>query len=139
MTLITPRATEKAYHAQTKNTYIFAVPANMSKQAVAKAVSEEYKVTVISTRITLRKGKPTRFRRGKHAYPGLTHRQDKKYAYVTLKAGDKIKVFEEEPAKEEKVTKEKETKIKATDEKQNAEVKKAGLFTKRRTGNRGDK
>ena len=141
MTLISPRTTEKAYTLQTKRTYIFRVDRSATKQTVAQAVEQEYKVTVLGVRITNRKGKPTRFRRGKHAYPGTTYRQDKKYAYVTLKEGDKIKVFdEEEEKKDEKATKtEAKTTIKATDEQQATETKKVGLFAKRRTGRRGDK
>lgn len=94
--LITPRATEKAYSEQTKNTYVFYVPKTASKQEIAKAVSAAFKVTVISVRTAVRKGKPTRFSRGKHAYPGITFRQDHKIAYITVKAGDKIPVFEED-------------------------------------------
>lgn len=139
--LIRPIQTEKAYTAQTKRTYMFNVPKGASKQAVAKAVAEEYKVTVTSTRIVVRKGKATKFSRGKHAYPGTTYRQDRKIAYVTLKEGDKIKVFDEEAVQETKPTEaaEKKTTVKATDEKQSTETKKAGLFARRRTGNRGDK
>ena len=99
--LIRPIATEKAYHEQTKRGYMFVVPAGASKQSVAEQVSEQYKVTVTSVRISVRKGKATRFSRGKHAYPGTTYRQDKKIAFVTLKEGDKIKVFDEEPVEEE--------------------------------------
>ena len=99
--LVRPIATEKAYHEQTKRTYMFNVPADASKQAVAKQVADQYNVTVLGVRIVVRKGKATRFSRGKHAYPGTTYRQDKKIAYVTLKEGDKIKVFDEEEVKEE--------------------------------------
>ena len=81
---------------------MFIVPADASKQAVAKQVSDQYNVTVTSVRITIRKGKATKFSRGKHAYPGTTYRQDKKIAFVTLKDGDKIKVFDEEPVEEAK-------------------------------------
>ena len=98
--LIRPIATEKAYNAQTKRGYMFVVPNDASKQAVAKQVSEQYHVTVTSVRISVRKGKATRFSRGKHAYPGTAYRQDKKIAYVTLKEGDKIKIFDEEPVAE---------------------------------------
>ena len=98
--LIRPIATEKAYHEQTKRGYMFVVPAGTSKQAVAEQVSEQYKVTVTSVRISVRKGKAVRFSRGKHAYPGTTHRQDKRIAFVTLKEGDKIKIFDEEPVAE---------------------------------------
>lgn len=99
-----PRATEKAYVAQTKNVYIFFVPQAASKQEIAKKISEEFKVTVIDVRTATRKGKQTRYSKGKHAYPGITYRRDHKVAYITLKDGDKIPVFEEdkEEVKEDK-------------------------------------
>ena len=100
--LIRAIQTEKAYREETKRAYMFIVPADASKQAVAKQVAEQYGVTVTSVRIVIRKGKATRFSRGRHAYPGTTYRQDKKIAYVTLKEGDKIKVFDEEPVEEVK-------------------------------------
>lgn len=93
--MITPRATEKAYVAQSQRTYIFFVPKAATKQAIAKAIAEEFKVTVTDVRTANRKGKATRFSRGKHAYPGITYRQDHKVAYITVKEGDKIPVFEE--------------------------------------------
>ena len=99
--LVRSIATEKAYREQTKRTYMFVVPAGASKQAVAQQVADQYKVTILGVRIVIRKGKATKFSRGKHAYPGTTYRQDKKIAYVTLKEGDKIKVFDEEPVEEE--------------------------------------
>lgn len=102
--LVIPRATEKTYGLQAKNTYVFYVPENGSKQAIVKAVEEQFNVTVIDIRVLTRKGKATRFSKGKHAYPGTTFRRDKKLAYVTLKDGDKIKVFEEENSAEEKKT-----------------------------------
>ena len=95
--LIRPIQTEKAYREQTKRGYMFIVPSDASKQAVAKQVSEQFGVTVTSVRITIRKGK--------HAYPGTTYRQDKKIAFVTLKDGDSIKIFDEEPVEEEKTDK----------------------------------
>lgn len=99
---IAPRATEKSYAESAKRTYVFAVPLFASKQAIAKAVSEEFKVTVTSVRVLTRKGKKTRYSKGKHQYPGTTFRRDHKYAYVTVKEGDKIPVFEEEEKKEDK-------------------------------------
>ena len=138
--LIRPIQTEKALGQITKNTYIFLVPNDASKQAVSSAVERDYKVSVISVRILNRKGKATKYSRGKHAYPGTTHRQDKRFAYVALKDGDKIKVFDEEPVAEgAKATETKESTVKVADETQSTQVKKAGLFTKRRTGSRGDK
>ena len=94
--LLIPRATEKTYGQQTQHTYVFNVPLSAGKLEIARAVAAEYKVTVVDVRTLIRKGKPTRFSRGKRAYPGTTYRQPKKFAYVTLKDGDKIKVFDEE-------------------------------------------
>lgn len=101
--LIEPRATEKAYYEQAKRTYIFSVNRDFSKQAVAELIAKEFNVTVTDVRTLTRKGKKTRYSKGKHQYPGTTFRQDKKYAYVTLKEGDKIKVFDE-PEEETKKT-----------------------------------
>ena len=95
LNLMEPRATEKTYREQTKRTYVFPVAKTASKQMIAKMVEDEFKVTVTSVRTLIRNGKATKYSKGKHAYPGITHRQDKKYAYVTLKEGDSIKVFEE--------------------------------------------
>ena len=93
--ILEPRATEKSYLEQTNRIYVFPVKRSMSKQEIAKLVEKEFDVTVIDVRTLIRNGKKTKFSKGKHAYPGITHRQDKKFAYVRLKKGDSIKVFEE--------------------------------------------
>ena len=90
------RATEKAYTLQAQRTYIIQAPLAASKQEIAKEVEKAFNVTVEDVRVVIRKGKKTRFSRGKHAYPGTTYRRDHKFAYVTLKEGDKIAVFQEE-------------------------------------------
>lgn len=131
-----PRATEKSYVAQTQNVYMFFVPQEASKQAIKQAIAEEFKVTVLDVRTANRKGKATRFSRGKHAYPGIAYRADQKVAYITVKAGDKIPVFDEDKAddkaskksddkkadekavKSEKTTKEKATKTAKADAKE---------------------
>lgn len=105
--MITPRMTEKAYTESTKHTYVFYVPQELSKQAIAKAVADEYKVTVVDVRTIIRKGKKARFSRGKHAYPGTTYRQDHKIAYVTIKEGEKIPIFDEPEAEKTAETEEK--------------------------------
>ncbi len=94
--LIIPRATEKAYTIENQHTYVFFVPKAASKQAIAKMIADAFNVTVIDVRVANRKGKATRFSRGKHAYPGITYRQDHKVAYVKVKDGDKIPVFEDQ-------------------------------------------
>lgn len=100
--MLEPRATEKTYREQAKRTYAFVVKKNDTKQSVEKLVEKEFGVTVTDVRILIRDGKKTKFSKGKHAYPGITHRQDKKIAYVTLKDGDSIKVFEEQTVEEPK-------------------------------------
>ena len=95
LNILEPRATEKTYAESLKRTYVFPVDKGMSKQEIAKLVEKEFGVTVTDVRTLVRNGKATKYSKGKHAYPGITHRQDKKFAYVTLKEGDSIKVFEE--------------------------------------------
>ena len=102
--MIEPRATEKTYREQAKRTYVFPVKRTTSKQEVVKMVEKEFDVKVTDVRTLIRDGKKTKFSKGKHAYPGITHRQDKKFAYVTLAEGDSIKVFDE-PEKEDKKAK----------------------------------
>ena len=95
LNILEPRATEKTYREQAKRTYVFNVKRSMSKQDIAKLIEKEFNVTVTDVRVNIRKGKKTKYSKGKHTYPGITHRQDKKFAYVTLKEGDSIRVFDE--------------------------------------------
>ncbi|MBR3169014.1 50S ribosomal protein L23 [Candidatus Saccharibacteria bacterium] len=95
LNILEPRATEKTYAESFKRTYVFPVKKSMSKQEIVKLVEKEFNVTVIDVRTLIRNGKKTKYSKGKHAYPGTTFRQDKKFAYVTLKEGDSIKVFDE--------------------------------------------
>ena len=106
--LLEPRATEKSYLEQTNRIYVFPVKRTMGKQEIAKMVEKEFNVAVTDVRTLIRNGKKTKFSKGKHAYPGITHRQDKKFAYVRLKKGDSIKVFDE--PEEDKKTSAKEAK-----------------------------
>ncbi len=98
LNLLEPRATEKTYGEQTKRIYMFPVAKSMSKQAIKELIEGEFGVTVTDVKTLIRKGKKTRFSRGRHAYPGTTYRRDKKYAYVRLKEGDSIRVFDEDNA-----------------------------------------
>ncbi len=93
--LLEPRATEKSYLEQTNRIYVFPVKKSMGKQEIARMVEKEFNVTVTDVRTLIRNGKKTKFSKGKHAYPGITHRQDKKFAYVRLKQGNSIRVFDE--------------------------------------------
>lgn len=107
LTLVTPRATEKAYRLiTTQNTYVFTVPLDVNKNEIAAAVEAQFDGTkVASIKTLVQNGKTVRFSRGKNRYPGTTNRQNTKKAYVTLSEG-KIKVFETEEVKEDAKAKE---------------------------------
>ena len=128
--LLEPRATEKSYLEQTNRIYVFPVDKSMSKQALAKLVEKEFNVTVTDVRTLTRKGKATKYSKGKHAYPGITYRKDKKLAYVRLKQGNSIKVFDDEP-EENKKTSAKDAKVAAK------EAKKAEKAAKKADKNAG--
>ncbi len=128
-----PRTTEKAYGEETKHTYVFYVPMKASKQEIAKQIAEAFKVTVLGVRTIVRKGKPTRFSRGKHAYPGTTTRQDRKVAYITIKADEKIPVFEEVKADEQPAT------DKKADKKAAKAIEKEAKKTTKKTAKKEDK
>ena len=108
LNILEPRATEKSYLEQTNRIYVFPVEKSMGKHEIARMVEKEFDVTVTDVRTLIRNGKKTKYSKGKHAYPGITYRKDKKYAYVRLKKGDSIKVFDE--PEEDKKTSAKEAK-----------------------------
>ncbi|HLC91940.1 MAG TPA: 50S ribosomal protein L23 [Candidatus Saccharimonadales bacterium] len=101
-----PRLSEKSYGLSQNGTYVFDVPSNANKLAVANAVVEQYGVTVMNVNIANIDGKAKRTflnRRGKFV---RGTRSDVKKAYVTLKEGDSIPIFaaeEEAEAKAKKV------------------------------------
>ena len=99
--LITPRATEKAYTQTQKNTYVFDAPLTANKHQIAEAVATQYDVTVKSVTTVVQSGKAVRFSRGKHSYPGTTHRKDSKKAYVVLAEGSSIQLFAENDSQQE--------------------------------------
>lgn len=94
------RVTEKAVAQEAQRTYVFLAQPGESKQSIAKRIAEAYNVSVINVRTLTRKGKSCRFSRGKHRYPGTAFRRDQKYAYVTLKEGNSIKLFNSEEEKQ---------------------------------------
>ena len=108
-TLVIPKATEKSYQLSlANNTYIFIVPLKANKNEIKKAVEEQFEVTVTNIKTLIQSGKAIRFSRGKNRYPGTTNRSDNKKAYVTLKEGDKLNIFDqvEEATSEDKKDKE---------------------------------
>ena len=125
--MLEPRATEKTYTEQTKRVYVFPVDLKASKQMIAKRVEDEFNVKVTDVKTLIRKGKKTRYSRGKHAYPGTTYRKDKKFAYVKLAEGNSIRVFDEQEENNKTSAKE----AKAAEK----EAKKAEKATKKATKN----
>ena len=101
MTII-PVVSEQAYAQSLNNVYVFRTPVGLNKNEIRKAVEEQFDVTVIGIKTLVQDGKAVRFSRGKNRYPGTTKRKDWKKAYVTLKEGDSIKVFDEVEQTEEK-------------------------------------
>ena len=83
-----PVITEKSMNLASKGVYMFDVNSKANKPLVAKAVKEQFKVDAEAVRILITKGKIKRFK-------GVEgQRKDNKRAYVTVKKGQKISVFE---------------------------------------------
>lgn len=102
MTII-PVASEKAYAQSANNVYVFRTPLNLNKNEIKSAIEEQFGVTVVNIKTLVQDGKAIRYSRGKRRYPGTTTRKDFKKAYVTLKDGDKLDIFDAvEQTEEEK-------------------------------------
>ncbi len=97
MTVI-PRVSEKAYKLSTNDlapVVIFNVPKSANKQQIKKAVETQFKVTVVTIKTLVVKGKAVNRVKSRRARPMSVTRTDTKKAYVTLKQGDRIPVFDE--------------------------------------------
>jgi large subunit ribosomal protein L23 len=88
--LVRPVVSEKTYALMERNVYVFVVNPRSSKIEVRRAVEEAFGVKVDKVNTLNRKGKATRNRRTNT--PG--RRANTKRAYVTLRSGDKIDLFE---------------------------------------------
>ena len=137
--LITPRISEKSYGESQKNIYVFDVPLGANKAQVAAVVAEHFpEVKIADVRLLIQKGKVKSFNRGKHARRGVAKRDDTKKAYVTLASGS-IEVFKGADEYEDAPATQSAQAVQAEKVAANGETKQAGLLTRRRTGNRGDK
>lgn len=109
-----PRVSEKAYamsQIEGVKTYVFEVPLQANKHTVARAVTMQYDVVVVSVRTTTVKGKAKQsYRKGGRPIAGV--RSDVKKAYVTLREGDALPLFIEEQKEEEKQAKAEEKAVK---------------------------
>jgi large subunit ribosomal protein L23 len=91
--LIKPRISEKAIALADSGTYVFEVPTSTNKIEVAKAIEKRFKVHVENVNIMVAKGKTVHWRTKGKRVPG--RRADVKKAFVTLKKGEKLTIFEE--------------------------------------------
>jgi large subunit ribosomal protein L23 len=97
-----PRMSEKAYQQSLMNrTYVFVVPTESNKVQVKNAVEAQYNVTVEDVNIVVQNGKKARSIRlgNRRARPIVGNRSDIKKAYVRIKEGDSMKIFDEEETK----------------------------------------
>jgi large subunit ribosomal protein L23 len=79
--------------SELNNVYVFEVTGTTNKHSVAKAVAAQFDVTVTKVNMANLKGKTKRtIRRGGRAVAG--RQSDVKKAYVTLKEGDSIAIFQ---------------------------------------------
>jgi len=84
-----PVISEKSISQGTVSKYTFWVDVSANKYLIADTVAKLFKVTVREVNIINQQGKLKRFKRV------AAKRSDRKKAIVTLKAGDKIGLFEE--------------------------------------------
>lgn len=97
-----PRMSEKAYQQSLINqTYVFVVPTSSNKVQIKEAVQAQFNVTVEEVNVVVQNGKKARSIRmgNRRARPIMGERSTFKKAYVRLKDGDSIKIFEEEEKK----------------------------------------
>ena len=85
---IAPHISEKAVAMAENGVYVFDVPANANKISVAQAVESAFKVEVTDVNMVVIKGKLKRFQKS------MGRRKDVKKAYVKLKKGQTLAIFE---------------------------------------------
>lgn len=100
--ILKPKISEKSYESSLSlNRYVFEVPTNANRLTVADAVEAQYNVEVVNVNILNHKGKAKRtIRKGGRAVSG--READSKKAYVTLKEGDSIPIFDNPDDKDSK-------------------------------------
>lgn len=116
--VLKPRLSEKAYNQSVNsNVYVFVVPNETNKHTIAEAVTSQFGVTVTNVRTVVQNGKSITSR-SKRTRGVTVTRKDIKKAYVTVKAGDRIAIFDapEEPKKEKTADKKADKKTKTAKE-----------------------
>ena len=116
---IIPKISEKAYavskRGENKKTYVFVVPTDANKHSIAREVARQFEVEVENvTTLTTKGKKKLSYRKG--SKPTAGQRSDAKKAYVTLKSGFSLPIFQEEETEE--------AEAKKTDDRKAKKVKK---------------
>lgn len=88
--IIKPVISEKSFGQASQNVYTFLTPLKANKIEIANKVKELFKVDVENVRTVIVKGKQKKFR------GHLGKRNDQKKAFVVVKKGQSIKIFETE-------------------------------------------
>lgn len=92
---VQPHVSEQTYaQAEERNVYVFDVPRSATKQVIKSAVEKQFKVEVTGVRVAVTKGKQKQSFQKRHQ-PIAGRRATVKKAYVTVKSGDKIPIYEE--------------------------------------------
>jgi large subunit ribosomal protein L23 len=87
-----PIVTEKLTAMQDKGVYAFEVEKSANKISIQQAVEKKFNVTVLSVRTATHKGKTKSQMTRRGRFEGRTASWKK--AYVRLKEGDKIELFQ---------------------------------------------
>ena len=88
--ILGPVISEKSMEHTAINRYTFYVNKKATKKEVSQAVEKQYKVDVLDVKVINIRGKRVTF--GKKRIKGK--RSDKRKAIVTIKAGQKIEIFD---------------------------------------------
>ena len=129
-----PRLNEKTYAQSAQRVYVFDVDTSVNKHSVARAVEAQYEVKVAKVNTTTQAGKAKRIVSitGKRSVNAEGKRPDYKKAYVTLKEGFSLPLFE--------AVEEADAKQEATQAKVDAAVaKKEAKEAKKSRGKKEDK
>lgn len=90
-----PRLSEKAYGlSETRNTYVFDIPAGINRYELAAAVAQQFEVKVVSVRLAGVPGKSRRNYSRKTRSLKRGNSSDIRKAYVKLAAEDKLPLFD---------------------------------------------
>jgi len=117
--VLKPRLSEKAYaQSLNGNVYVFVVPGETNKHTIAQAVASQFGVTVTNVRTVVQNGKAITSR-SKRTRGITVTRKDIKKAYVTLKTGDHIAIFDAPEDTKTDTKADKKAKKAATKEKEN--------------------